>query len=461
MKLRNFLAIIVLILTAAAFLFATPAVDIDAFGKNIKWDGLNLATITNNKYEGELQFQKGLDLDGGEKYTFSISLEGIEEQNKRQFVEKLAQELYQRVQLYGYKQVDLNWKIEDSTTAKFELITTAKSEADNTVIQLLASKGVIEFWTEDPNYNPDEQDTQAFSFLQGMKMADITSKDVDSIKSLYSSKANGYGFEVQFKKIAKDKLYLLSQNETSRGTMMVIDGQPIAFRTYPIENLTSSSKKPVIFMSSLFSNSFDINDVIPVLFKTDILAVQINLQKQEEAGPMLGDDYISNLKFSIFISILVIMLVLFIKYRGFGLYHSGIMIIFLIWLFFLLKLMGGYLTLPLVFSIITGMAVNMALHLRLANKLRRAAGTNKSGPSLYKAIQKEKPAFKAMRKFIFLVMGISIILGYLPYTEISDLAAGIGAAEVVSLVLLYLSFYLFIPQFITLLYKYENRKVLK
>jgi len=437
MKVRNGITIFVFLLTGIAFLFATPAVDIDVLGKNIKWDGLNLATITKDRYKGELQFKEGLDVRGGEKYILEADLDGVEEQNRENYAKDIAEKFALRLELYGFRQFDLRSKVTEDNKLELELLSARRTEDDSSVVQLLASKGRIEFWTEDPDYDPEvlEDNQLNFSFLQGMRPAELSREDIDSIESLYSGKANGYGFKIKFKQDAVSALFLISQLETSRGTMLVIDGQTAAFRTYQIENLdaSSSSSSPVMYLSSLFGDSFNINDTIPAIFQTGELEQDMSLVSQEEVSPLLGSNFEWNLKLVSICGFILTAIVLGFKYRYLGIYPMVMIVLFSIWSLFFLKLFGSFVTLPLILGVFTAFLVNVLVHLDTTRKLEKFKQLN-----MKQLDKKLKEGRSDYRNFLLALMGFCVIMSFVPLIELSGLATGFGIGIVICLILLYL-----------------------
>lgn len=459
MKLRNLITILFLILTGIVFLFATPAVDIQVFEHRIKWDGLNLKTVTNDKYEGELKFKDGLDLRGGEKYVFAADLSEVEEKNRAEYAEDLAKDFLERLDLYGYKQYELNWKITDEQTIEVELLAPNNNKSDSAIIQLLASKGEFTFWTEDPDYVADEAEAEYFSFLQGMKTANITADDIESLTSLYTSKANGYGFEIQFSKDADDELYMISQSESSRGTMMVVDGQPVGFRTYPIENLastSSSTKNPIMYMSSLFGESFSINDVLPVLYKTGTMSTQLSLMSEEEVSPLLGDNAASDLKFGMFVALCAVSFILLIKYKKFGIYLIGMMSAFLIWTIFTMKLLNQQLTLIIILGLTVGIIIDIIVSMQTIKSFYKQKNLQPlTTKNLVKL--KEQGGYIPTAKYLGAVLLLTMIMSFFTYFEISELVTGLGISTVIILCLHYIAFNNLLPQFIFYSEKYEDK----
>lgn len=435
MKIRNIISIIFISATLIASLFATPAVHIQAFDRDIHWDGLNLKTVTGDKYEGELQFKNGLDLRGGTEYVFNLDLTSTENNKKEEYTKKIVDKFAERLELYGYKDFQIGWSMKDANTAEIDLKTAKKTESDSTVIQLLASRGSFQFWTQDPTYTEDSQDQQTFSFLTGMTPADVSQDDIYKMTSLFSNKANGYGFKIDFKTESITNLALMSQKETSRGTMLVIDGQPIGFRTYPIENLTSTSKnaKPVMYMASLFSTSFDVNDTVPAIFNSGEMDQELTLTEQNEIGPSVSEKSEWDLKFLFVVSLLLISLILIYRYRYIGVYQVLVIGEFLVWTLFLLKLMSAYLNLSLILGVVSALILTILLENTITRKLK--AEYEKNEKHYQPTIKEVRPVY---RNLILALMAISIVMSYSPFIEISGFGNGLGAGTVVVLVLLYL-----------------------
>ena len=96
-----------------------------------------------------MEFNNGLDVRGGKKYTFNLDLTEIEETKREDYVSAIVERFADRLELYGFAQYDLKWTTTNTNTAEIELTMSKKSESDFAAIQLLGSKGEISFWTQD------------------------------------------------------------------------------------------------------------------------------------------------------------------------------------------------------------------------------------------------------------------------------------------------------------------------
>jgi len=463
MKIRAFYTVFLIILIGVLFAFATPGVNFKVGGKTIKFDGLNLKTISGNKYKGELQFGNGLDIRGGKKYTLQTSLANVAADQREKYSKDLVDKFAARLELYGYnrlnsnafKQFDLRWSIVDDNL-NIELTAPEKSSDDYQIVNLLGSKGKLEIWTQDPSYDSSkETEDSNFSFLTGMKQSQLTVDDIESIESVYSSKANGYGFRLTFKKEARIPVTMMNQLETSRGTMLVIDSQPIAYRTYAIENIESGSKsKPVIYVTSFFQ-SFSVNDTIPAINQGGELDQALTLTDEKDITPLLGEHYEWDMKLALGIAALLITVLLVAKYRLHGLYFEFLISLLGLGNLTLLKLFKLGLTLPLVLGTAAGLAFSLVLHTIILREISKNVQDNQKIEKIADYYKKVRADY---RNLAFFVMGNMVILNMLPVIEVSDFAYGFGIMMFTLLISIYTFPNLLYVQILSIKNRYETRK---
>ncbi len=445
MKKIKFISIITILLTLVLFVFALPAIDLTMFGINFRADGLNLKTITKGRYEGELKFGDGVDVRGGKKYNFVVDMKDAlkdnyseEELSKLNFQEMAKNSSYKmasRLEKLKLKDFDMTWYIDEDDILHITLITGNKSANVEEAIPLLAGKGEIEFYSQDPNYQePEDETNQQFDLFAGLRKIDISRDDIKSFKSVYSSKTNKYGFKITFKKESADKLFNYIQLETTRGTMLFIDGQPIAFRSYSVDNLTPiGQKEPVMYMSSIFATSYLIDDAIEAIYATGPLDFDIQFTNTNDISPTLGINFELNFKFAFFTTFFLLTLLLIYKYKRFGVYLFVINFIYLVFNIFILKLFMAQLTLPLILgqliSFVFFLILNIDFYSKIKeNKLKNLKDVNE-GISQFR---------KDYKKLLILFLGTIVIFAFTPIMEIAFFSNGIGVGLVISLLLIYL-----------------------
>ncbi|MBN1331439.1 hypothetical protein JW978_00970 [Candidatus Dojkabacteria bacterium] len=469
MRIRNTLAILFIILTAIIAVFAWPASNIKLLGQTIDWNGLNLATITNDKYKGELQFGDSLELHGGKKYIFSADLsigevlpeaspeadiEGAAADSQNNEEEPAIQIDYQakaksnaekfgaRLEHYGYQDFELRWSLENESILQLELTISKNLEDDEQILQLLASQGVIELWSQDPAYDPETAtEEDSFSFFTGMIAVELNKDQIVDLSSLYSQKAGGYGFKMTFSSDALLPILIATQTETYRGTMLVIDGQPIATRSYQLENTDKEDSKPVMYMSSLVGDNFAINDAVGAVFRTGELDSQFNLQAVEEVEPILGTDYMNNIKLALILMFGFLSIILIYRYNWLGIYQVLYLLVNLIWGIALMKLFGTKLSLSLVSGILLGVLFILLLNLIFIRRL----DTSGKMKVLMEKIQEVREYY---RNAHFLALVVVFFASVINLFVVDQFAGAFGVLIFVSMLQLYVFTEIFLLQFI-------------
>ncbi|MBD3280043.1 hypothetical protein GF389_00780 [Candidatus Dojkabacteria bacterium] len=467
MKVRNTLAIIFTLLTAIVAVFAWPAANIEVLGQTIDWDGLNLSTVTGKRYEGELQFEESLDLRGGKKYTYSAELmqtpdqeigeaaeaeEGekgkqeaaAEQPDYQSLAEDNVNKFINRLQHYGYQDFKLKWYLENESTLKVELDISKHQKEDEQVLQLLASRGSVQLWTQDPEYDPEAADPEAqqsFNFYDGMQQIEIEQNQILEIDSTYNNKARGYGFKIRFDAEALVPLLMATQTETYRATMLVIDGQPIATRTYQIENIEKDDAEPIMYMSSLVGDDFAVNDAVEAVFRSGEVDTQLNLQSVEEVKPTLGEDYLDNTKLALLLMIGFLAILLIYRYNWLGIYQVIYLTSGLIWSLALMKFFDTKLSLALVAGILLGILFVLLINLMFVRRLDTAE-------KLKSLLENVRSVRDNYRNVYFLALTLVFIGSFIGAYFADQMLGAFGAVVIVSLTQLYIFTEIFLPQFV-------------
>ena len=472
MQIRNILAILFILLTATLAIFAWPASNIDILGQKLDWDGLNLATITRDKYKGELQFGESLDLYGGEKYTFSTDLhqESIlaeevpteqvpadETEGDMATVEDTiasvdytpqakdaAEKFGQRLERYGYQDFRLKWSLESESILTIELSISKQTDQDQQIIQLLGSKGQMELWSQDPEYDPEAETAAAedsFSFFTGMKKIELTEEQITSVNSVYNQKAGGYGFELRFSNDALLPLLIATQTENYRGTMLVVDGQPVATRSAQLENIDQEDSRPVMYMSSLIGESFSTNDAVTAVFETGQLDQQLNLQAIEELEPAIGAGYLNSIKLALLLMFGFLSIVIIYKDNWMGIYQVVYLLVNLVWSLALMKLFGTKLSLSLVSGILLGVLFVLLLNLQF---IRSIDVTEK----IKILLEKVRAIRNTYRNMYFLALVFVFCAGVIGLFLTDQIFGAFGVISMIALLEIYIFTEIFLPQFV-------------
>ncbi len=448
MRKAKFITIIIIFFTTVFFLFAVPAINLSIFGLKFKADGLNLSTITKGRYKGEINFSDGLDINGGKKYHFTVNFKDelknyySDDASKNLDLNAVSQKsLYKfadRLSKIGFKDFDLKWYIEDNSKLNVDLLLANNKDSIEEIVPLLAGKGDISFYSQDPDYTPEKtDDNRQFNLFEGIKKTEITRDDIDSFKSIYSSKVNGYGFKIVFKKEAKSKLLGYIQQETAKGTMLFIDGQPVAVRSFQVENLfDSSSKKPVMYMTSFFSDNLFIDDVMEIIYKTGPLEFDIKFNNKKSIDPVLGLNFVSAFKITLFMSFFALTMLLFYKYRILGLYFLFANFVYGIFNLFILKLFSASLTLPLILGQIFAFMLFVIININILSDVKNINVNRDKELSVF--IREKLIAY---RNLLVLLLGVIMIFAFVAVGELSFLSNGFGVGLVVAMILKYLLMY--------------------
>lgn len=455
MRIKNIAIILTLLLFIVLIPFIWPATNIRVFGQHIDWNGLNLATITGDRYEGELRFRDALDTRGGTKYTFQADLSTFSEDERNQKADEIVTKYADRLERSGYKDFDMKWWIKDENIHITVLVANQNAD-DSIIIPLLGSRGNFSFWTQDPEFDPnaEENKDQEFSFYQGMQPASITQDDIISLDSVYGARNNGYGFKIKFRNEAAFNILSFSQSETYRTTMMVIDGQPIAVRSYQLDTPTSlNDYEPVIFMSSLIDNSFDINDTIEVVWKTGELPTNLEMTDTQTVSPLLGESFEWDAKLAIFIAVGLLSVLLVFRYKFLGVFVVTTYTIFGILIIFILMLLKAQLSLPLILGTLLGFLLLLLLQIDFLGRVKKHSKSNIR--EVYEDVKAIQPHY---RKLLLVLLGLSLLVSYIPIFEVSQTATALGVSSILIIAVLYLTYYLYLTPFYNLQLRYETNK---
>ncbi len=465
MKLKNAVTITVFAFTLFLLVLIWPLNSIELFNKRVNWEGLNLASVTNDKVRIDPKFKEGLDFRGGKKHTFEADLAGVEEGKREAYSKTITQKFASRLETYGYKDFRLKWQVED-TKLKVTLFISELTEFDSQVIPLLASKGEIIFWSQDPDYKADETKEDSFNLFQGMKQVDLNASDIDSMVSLISDKTgtvetkddesilkSAHGLKVRFKEESATKMLLVASSETTRGTMMVIDGAPVAYRYLSNPNTVDTTNN-LMYLNSFYSDNFFINDAIVNIFESGELDQELTLQSLETVGPMLGENYERNVKLALVVALALLSTLLIYRYNWLGLYQTIVNFVFIIWTLSLLKVTGTQLTLPLVLGATLSVLLMMLLQVDLVTRLKRHE---------LKHIKKFEEEIKSIvpkyRNLLIVVLGMTVLLTkVVSLVEINHLALGLGVGVVINLLTTYISIFFILPRFYILQSSYASYK---
>jgi len=359
----------------------------------------------------------------------------------------------------------LKWQVED-TKLKVTLFISELTEFDSQVIPLLASKGEIIFWSQDPDYKADETKEDSFNLFQGMKQVDLNASDIDSMVSLISDKTgtvetkddesilkSAHGLKVRFKEESATKMLLVASSETTRGTMMVIDGAPVAYRYLSNPNTVDTTNN-LMYINSFYSDNFFINDAIVNIFESGELDQELTLQSLETVGPMLGENYERNVKLALVVALALLSTLLIYRYNWLGLYQTIVNFVFIIWTLSLLKVTGTQLTLPLVLGATLSVLLMMLLQVDLVTRLKRHE---------LKHIKKFEEEIKSIvpkyRNLLIVVLGMTVLLTkVVSLVEINHLALGLGVGVVINLLTTYISIFFILPRFYILQSSYASYK---
>lgn len=450
MKIKNILASFMLALTILIIPFVWPATDIKVFGQEIKWNGLNLSTVTDDRLEGELQFEENIYLRGGTKYLFTSDL-ALEEEDRESIAEDTANKFVKRLESYGFHHLESKWWIEDDAL-KVEVLLPHLTDQDNLILQLLASQGDIRFYTQDPEYDPSAQDEESqgqISIFEGMIDSGLTREDLIYVKSNYGNASNGYGFKVKFKEDSALSVLLFNQNETYRATMMLVDGQPVAVRSAQIQTPgTLDGYEPVVYMSSIIDESFEVNDAVVSIYRSGELPHTLVLESSNEISPLLASGIETNIKLAMISVFALISVLVFWRYRWNGLYSVFITAVSFLWLIFVLKL----LTLQLSISVLIGLNIALVLFFSISLKFT----SNIQSRSIKMLDGEVFEVLKTIRRYIMAIIIMVIIASFVASTVLNDIVGVLGFGTSVLWIWLYIGGWLYYRYFYAQQLRYEK-----
>lgn len=511
MKSQKVLSAIILLFTLVLFLFATPAVDFTVFGKRINWDGLNLATITGDRYSGELQFSDGLDVRGGNRYTLNTEIPpqyDLREQQE-QFAKELTDGFNTRLRHYGFSEYSLKWWIDD-TMVIVELEVAQISEYIDQLVALLAARGEIKFWSTDPDYAPvapsgleqpqlppsdleqppkdgveteipelegkglignvsaqdgevidpvdvtvgEEAPADQNDPLIGMRIVDLSVDDLNSVRAEFGSFTNGYGIRLHFNREMETFLQGMVLAESGNTTTLTIDGEALAFRGFQSNtdpNYLEDYTK--LYMNTYFSKSFDLNDALVTIIKTDKLEVPLQIVEVNEVSAGLGEDFESNFKLALSLALVLLSILLIGRYRWMGLFIVTNMTVFIIWSLFLLKFFRTQLTLSLIVGSVLSIIFFLLINVDFITRLKK----HRKQP-LKKLKEEVKVINKNYRNLHIMSLAIAFILTIVSIEKVNQISGGFGIGIVVSLFISYSLFRTLLPLAYTKQLKYETNK---
>lgn len=341
MKKANWILFgVILLITALAVIAVWPT------GPNLKI----------GKWEKELKFHRGLDLQGGTHLVYELDTSKIEEKNKADAVQSVVDVIDRRVNALGLSEpIIQSTNIENKPSVIVELPGISNVEE---AINLIGKTAQLSFW--ESTGNPEDQASQSW-MPTALSGANLLRAEV-----VYDPTTNNPQISIEFNDEGKKIFADLTQKNISKPLAIVLDNQMISAPT--VQTAITDGK-------AVISGQFTISEAkdLAKLLNAGALPVPINIVSQQNIEASLGKDAVKQSLVAGLIGILLVALFMIVYYRFTGLIAAAALIIYSFIVLAIFKLLPVTLTLAGIagFILSIGMAVdaNVLIFERLKEEL--------------------------------------------------------------------------------------------
>ncbi len=323
--------------------------------------------LGDSAFKRDLNFKKGLDLQGGMQVTLLADMSKIDAAKRQTALESASSVISRRVDLYGVSESSVRTSV---AAGQYRLIVELPGiDKPQEALTLIGQTASLVFAT--PIYEANKASPSAQPQLVGFKPTDLTGADLETAAVTFQTQDRTPAVSLKFKDSGKDKFAKITKENLGKPVAIMLDQNVISA---PVVQAEIDSGDAII------SGSFTSTQAkfLATQLNAGALPVPISILSQQNIATSLGEDSLrqSLVAGGIGLGIVVAFMILYYGYMGFiailGLFVYGLITATLY------RLIPVTLTLPGVagFILSVGMAVdsNILIFERYKEEIR--AGRN-------------------------------------------------------------------------------------
>lgn len=476
---KHVLASLSLIPLAVFLWLAVPTFKIETSDKIYNFGPVQLfeqidETSGESQIINRIGFSESFDLQSGATFNFEVVRENalpqeVEGQEVDETLENAETEVEQTTVIPSQDQLDktisiLRKRLDNLSLPETTFYSYKTDSSEGAIINLstdresagiipyyLSLKGEnIEIWVDDPNYQPSE-DQQSFSILDGLISSGLKKEDIAFVQVVNDQKTSGNGIKLVFKDESYNKFVAAAGNITNRGFVLLVDGQPISYQSYPLTATANNSA--FVYMSNPFGAvEKETYEAIASVVNNEPLPLSLTVLSNSNSSQyiIVNTDRMKIALLVSFIIMLIIPVAIF-KYKGIfvSLMTANVLVLSLGFL----KLFNYSLNLNLIWGVIIGLSVSYILGITVLRELN--SGKHTTEDSIKEVLGDIRINFRNISVLILIVMSI-IELFSISFTY--QLQIGIGIAMAATLLTIWTVYKAFSVEFFILPLKQNGKK---
>ena len=378
--------IFIFIITAILFVLILPSkidfrmIKIPFVEKNKKianfvYDPSNINfNIGNFKFQKDLTYKLGLDLQGGTQLTYKIDMKDVKAAEKQDAFESARNVIERRINFLGVSEPSIQTiKIGDEYRIVVELPGMSNvSDA----INLIGQTAQLTFWekgnVENNKLDPKSQDILDLYLSQVLggspQKTSLTGKDLQKSTVVFDGTTGKPQVQIQFTKDGSKQFAAITRRNLGKPVAIVLDQQIISAPTVQTEIANGTAVITGVFTPDEAKN-------LSISLNAGALPAPLEVIAQNSVGPSLGIESLNKSLFAAIIGFASIIFFMTYLYRKLGILACIALLIYTIITLFVFKLIPVTLTLAGIagFILSIGMAVdaNILIFERMKEELRR------------------------------------------------------------------------------------------
>lgn len=368
------LCISVFLITIA---FPTFVINTDNASYRIKgWDPKD---ISQEFLLEDFTFLPSLDLQGGNIATIDVDLSGVNEEERETKLNIIRSTLYLRILRTNPGYFELHSSI-NKENEEYRLLLKIPEKINEDFLSLILTPGDMSIWMEDSetlSTLTDEQRNE--NPLAGRKPSAITNEDIESVDIVSDSKCyfndantpRNFCLKLIFKPESKSD-FLATLYASSSGQMpllMVIDGVPIAVQAMG-QFYSGVTPDRELLIYPAVTDTWIATAVMSGILAYLPLEQNVTLGSIDTLEPLLGINTLTNLKLSLGVSIIAVMLLFYYYFRKRSLFAIIALILFVIYDIAFMKIFNLVLDLPLIAGFLSSLLVFLSFIIYMLYRIR-------------------------------------------------------------------------------------------
>jgi len=458
--------IVIAVISIIAFAISIPTISFSINDRDYQIRGFKLADVSQNKILGDFSFQKSLELHGGNRYTYEISLQNNDSQHIQEVTDRVMEIMEARLYFLNLGEYKIYSLIEgDKSQPKAQIIVEVAYEVDSEIMRKLANRGEVEAWTIDyerlygtssinvegaESETPEMVDPYAGTFFETRKQEYFKNEDIAFVSIVSDSRVfmdntvvsmlpeNDYfpeesttplnfGLKLHVSEDAKQR-FLIMLSSNPRGLSPVIfsiDGEPVALQASGDTSSTNQAPDSIL-LYTFGDDTLIYNNSIAAFFSTPIIETTTYLTDVSVIAALLGDGIYRDMIIVLSIGLLLSQIVWIYYFKKRSKFGVIVNIIFAIWNIGLLKLsavFGMVLTNSLIYGSWVATFVFMSFVALTTYRIRTLSGAGLTDDEVDSVIKKNKNDFRSLT-ILFIV--IAWILQKYGTYMVDQFASGMG-----------------------------------